>query len=123
RRLRSDLADWPRPLRVADIEAELGGDPRDALRGLLAAPSNIAKDWGSETPTVLAGIATRYGLVAPDGTHDPEALADAFALDLALTEAWDAFGRPGDYPFSSRLPSRAEQRRQQVAFLRNDVLS
>ena len=105
------------------MEAELGGDPRDALRGLLAAPSNIVKDWGSETPTVLAGIATRYGLLAPDGISEPEVLADAFALDLALTEAWDAFGRPSDYPFSSRLPPRVEQRRQQLSFVRNDILS
>ncbi len=122
RRRNIDLADWPRPVRAGDVEAELGGDPRDALRALLAAPSNSLKDWESETPMVLAGIAARFGLAA-DGVDDPESLADSFALELALTEAWDAFGRPSDYPFSSRLPTRAEQRRQQLSFVRNDILS
>lgn len=77
-------AEWPRPLRLSDVEALLGGDPRDALRRLLAAPTNEVKGWGQERPTVLSGVASVFGLKAPKHAEDPETLADAFALDLAL---------------------------------------
>lgn len=116
-------AEWPRPLRLSDVEALPGGDPRDALRRLLAAPTNEVKGWGQERPTVLSGIASFFGLKAPKQPDDPEALADAFALDLALAEAWDAFGRPGDFPYASRLPAKPDLIQRQAAFLRDDVLS
>src|SRR5262249_39235795 len=44
------------------------------------------------------------------------------AAQLALTEAWDAFGRTADFPFRTRLAEREEQRDRSVHFLRNEVL-
>ncbi|MCC7107428.1 MAG: PglZ domain-containing protein, partial [Chloroflexi bacterium] len=113
---------WHRPLRRSDVEASLAGDPRDALRALLVAPANEVRRWGIERPTVLTRIAAEYGLVGPSADAEPDALADAFALNLALAEAWDAFGRPADFPYLSRLPRSAAKRERQVAFLRGDVL-
>ena len=116
-------ADWPQPLRIEDVEAALAGDPRDALRRLLAAPTNEVKRWGDEKCIVLGRIAAEFGLGQLGGTLPPEELADVAAVSLALTEAWEAFGRPHDFPYLSRLPEKLEQRVRQVAFLRDDVLS
>ncbi len=115
--------DWPQPLRTEDVEAALAGDPRDALRRLLAAPTNEVKRWGEEKPIVLARLAAEFGLGQLAETLGPEELADAVAVSLALTEAWDAFGRPANFPYLSRLPERLEHRVRQAAFLRDDVLS
>lgn len=122
---------WPRPLRFSDVEEELGGDPRETLRRLLAAPHNEVRRWGSELPMVLARLVGEYGIslpagkVAPEGSEGPddETLVDAIAVQLALSEAWDAFGQPADFPFLSRLPSRLAHRRRMAAFLRDDVIS
>jgi hypothetical protein len=118
---------WPRPLRKSDVLAALAGDPRDTLRGLLAAPAAEVARWGIDGPLVRERVAQEYGVVAPDETGsdaaaDPEMLADDAALQLALTEAWDAFGRPADFPFLSRLPGSEQQRRQQARFLRDEVI-
>jgi len=116
-------AAWPQPLRLSDVTAALGGDPRDALRGLLAAPANEVQSWGAERELRLGRIAEEYGLSFPPGTDDPEALADRAAASLALAEAWDAFGRPDDFPYLALLPVGVEQRTRAIAFLRDDVLS
>jgi hypothetical protein len=116
-------ADWPQPLRTEDVAAALAGDPRDALRGLLAAPTNEVKRWGEEKAIVLTRVAAEFGIKQLTDTLGPEELADAVAVSLALTEAWEAFGRPPDFPYSSRLPDKLEHRARQVAFLRDDVLS
>lgn len=92
------LEDWPHPLRMSDVQEALGGDPRDALRRLLAAPNNEVKRWGDERNLVLDRIAGQFGLTAPDANATGEEIADAFAGQLALAEAWDAFGRPADFP-------------------------
>lgn len=138
---------WPRPLRTSDVLAGLAGDPRDALRGVLAAPKNEVTRWGAEQAIVLRRIGDEYGLGpaavrSGDDTSrrpsareaataftarvpppDAEELADALAAQLALTEAWDAFGRGDDFPFLSRLPTTEEQRRRTVRLVREDVLS
>lgn len=122
---RRDLppAAWPQPLRLSDVMAALGGDPRDALRGLLAAPANEVRHWDAERALRLARITEEYGISFPPGESDPEALADHAAAVLTLTEAWDAFGRPDDFPYLALLPASAEQRERAIHFLRDDVLS
>jgi hypothetical protein len=122
---RRDLppAAWPRPLRLSDVTTALGGDPRDALRGLLVAPANEVRQWDAERELRLARIAEDYGFAFPLAVGDPEALASHAAAVLALAEAWDAFGRPDDFPYRELLPTSMEQRERAVRFLRDDVLS
>jgi hypothetical protein len=115
-------ADWPQPLRMSDVEVALAGDPRDALRRLLAAPGNEVKRWGQERSTTLGRIDAEFGLAPPADDVEPEQLANEFAVALALTEAWDAFGRPEDFPYLSRLPTRPDHRDRLVTFLREDIL-
>lgn len=112
---------WPSPLTRAVVLDALGGDPRDALRELIAAPSNAVKAWGERAELVLGGIASAFGLERPDDAG-PEEIADAVTVQLALAEAWDAFGRPPDFPFRARLPASEEQRERCARFLRVDVL-
>ncbi|HZC06132.1 MAG TPA: PglZ domain-containing protein, partial [Ktedonobacterales bacterium] len=120
---------WPRPLRADDVRADLAGDPRDTLRELFAAPGPTAHAWTDPTLT-LGRLADEFGLSVPSplpvdayGKLNGHALADELALQLALAEAWDAFGRPDDFPYRERLPRTADQRARQVDFVRNDIMS
>lgn len=117
-----DPAAWPAPLTLEAAVAALGGDPRDALRELIAAPTNALRSWGERRELVLGGIASGFGIRLPEAEPEPEELADAVVLQLALAEAWDAFGRPADFPFRSRLPEGDERRERCARFLREDVL-
>jgi hypothetical protein len=112
---------WPRPLRTSDVMAALAGDPRDTLRQLLAAPANETARWGIDGPLVRERVEKEYGLSMPDD-RDPEALADAIAVQFALAEAWDAFGRPADFPFISRLPRSNRKRDIQARYLREEIV-
>lgn len=123
RQRQTQPTDWPRPLRLDDVRDALGGDPRDALRRLLAAPNNEVRRWGDEAALTLQRIAGEYGLAVPPGGISPEELADSLVVQLALAEAWDAFGRPADFPYLSRLPARLEHRQRLARFLREDVVS
>ena len=124
RMLSTPVADWPKPLTLRDVETALGGDPRDGLLGLLRSPSNELRSWGDERTTVLARMEAEFGLNLPDaGDSDAEPLADEVAIQLALTEAWDAFGRPDDFPYFSRLPQKTEQRNKQTALVRDSILN
>jgi PglZ domain len=115
-------SEWPSPLKESEIVARLGGDARDALRALIAAPTNALKLWGESTQLTLNGITVAYGLTLPTAAASAEEVADGFSVQLALAEAWDALGRPTDFPFSTRLPKSEELRRQAAQFLRSDVL-
>ncbi|MGE5618443.1 MAG: PglZ domain-containing protein [Sphingomonadaceae bacterium] len=129
RMARRDPSSWPRPLRLSDVEEELGGDPRDVLRRLLAAPHNEVKRWGDERAVVLARLVGEYGFTLPETSSekgaaaemDAEPLVDSIVVQLALCEAWDAFGQPRDFPFLSRLPAKEVHRRRMAAFLRDDI--
>ena len=111
-------SDWPQPLRESDVIAVLGGDPRDALRQLLAAPTNALKALEDERDLVFTSIGEYFGLEVP-AVISPEELADSLTVQMALAEAWDAFGRRTDFPFRSRLPEDGEQRNRVVQFARN----
>jgi PglZ domain len=117
-----DPSEWPSPLKESEVLAALGGDPRDRLRSLIAAPKNAMKLWGETAALTLDGIQAAFGLESSAGNATPDELADAAVVQLALVEAWDAFGRPSDFPFRSRLPRRADQRERAIHFLRTDVL-
>lgn len=121
----SALDPWPSPLRASDVLEALGGDPRQRLRAFLAAPVNELRRWeeAQATELVLARISEEFGLSSPEGAWGGEELADAFAIQLALAEAFEAFGEPEDFPYRARLPERVEQRRRAAAFLRQDVLT
>jgi len=121
--LRRPVSEWPSPLKESEVVTALGGDPRDALRALIAAPKNAVKLWGESAALTIGGIQAAYGLGGPRPNASPDELADAFAIQLALAEAWDAFGRPSDFPFRTRLPERVEQRERAARFLRTDVLT
>ncbi len=119
---------WPRPLRADDVRDDLAGDSRDVLRGLFSAPANALRGW-ADPALVLAHLQEEFGLVAPQplptdatGSQDGAALADAFAVQIALTEAWDAFGQPDDFPYREHLPRQAEQRARQVRFVREELI-
>jgi len=120
----TDLAAWPMRLRSSDVLAALGGDPRDHLRALLAAPGNAIRQWqeGQIIDLVLRRIEEDFGLTFPAGDHDPDELADAVVVQLALTEAFHAFGQPGDFPYRDRLPAKREQRQRAATFLREELL-
>lgn len=116
------LSRWPSPLKHTEVVAALGGDPRDALRELIAAPTNAVRLWGERAPLVLAGIESAFGLRIPEGEPDAEELADVLVLQLALAEAWEAFGQPDDFPFRTRVPTPPERCERAARFLRADVL-
>ncbi len=125
-RMRESSPDsWPSPLRLSDVLEALGGDPRQRLRALLAAPGNELRRWeqAQETDLILARLKEEFGLSPPEGAWDGEELADAFAIQLALTEAFEAFGEPQDFPYQPRLPTSPEQRQRAASFLRQDVFA
>jgi len=115
------LDTWPQPVRYSDVEEALAGNPRDTLRRLLAAPNNEVKQW-DDRALVLERITAEYGLASSEGESTPEQLADTFAIQIALTEAWDAFSRPNDFPFLTRLPKKTEHRDRLVLFLREEII-
>jgi hypothetical protein len=123
-RRETDPVTWPAPLRSTDVLAALSGDPREHLRALLAAPANTFRRWQDEQVVELAleRVREEFGLASPEEEPDPEELADAFAIQLALVEAYNVFGEPADFPYWARLPQLAEQRRRAVAFLRDELL-
>ena len=121
-RVTATPSEWPRPLRESDVVGSLGGDPREALRDLVASPRNTMRLWGDETRLTLDGIRDRFGLEVLRGVEDPQEITDAFLVQLALTEAWEAFGRPDDFPFRARLPTREDQRERAARFLGEDIL-
>ena len=75
---------------------------------LITLPAEAVPAWGENAPQVLDRIGQEYGLTT--ASTEPEAMADDMAGGLALTEAWDAFGRGEDFPFSARLPRGPQQR-------------
>lgn len=117
-----DPAAWPRPLRVRDVEEALGGDPRNAVFELLANPTTAISTWGEEAPDVWDRIGTEYGYRPTGSSAEPERLRDEFIGLLALTEAWDAFGQPSDFPFAARLPKGPQQRGRAMRLVREDIL-
>ena len=115
---KNEVARWgvERPLVLERVAAEYGLvlEQGDRAAGGGGTAGNGESPKAKETRTRLEH--------APPPPTDPEELADRLVVQLALAEAWDAFGRPADFPFLARLPDRDEHRRRSVRFLREDVL-
>lgn len=120
RRARRRLDHWPRPLTDAVVREELAGDPRDSVIKLLLDPKAAVLDWGDDREDALERVGATYGLRFGDA--DPESIADDVAVALAVTDAWDVFGRLDDFPFAARLPRGPHQRDRVLALLRSEVL-
>lgn len=114
-------ARWPKPLRVRDVQAALGGDPRDSLRALLSDPQAAVQDWGDRLSVVIERITDSFGLDL-NTPADAESTADEVAVQLALNEAWQAYGQPADFPFLARLPGEDKHRQALAKALREDIL-
>jgi hypothetical protein len=117
------IANWSHPLRADDVADALGGDPRESLRRFLTAPEETLQAWGDRKRLILERASVEYGLTAPGPAASSATLDDAFLVQLALCEAWEAFDRPADFPHLSRLPAGVGQRLRCAAFLRDDLLS
>lgn len=120
RRAHRRLDDWPRPLTESAVRDDLAGDPRDSVIQVLLDPSAAISTWGDDRHDVLERIGTTYGLRFE--VVDPESIADEVAVSLAVTDAWDVFGRLDDFPFAARLPRGPQQRERVLALLRSDLL-
>jgi gamma-glutamyl phosphate reductase len=57
------------------------------------------------TAEFLAAVQERYGFVHP--TPSPAEWLQAFVATLALTETFQGYGEPADFPFADRLPPLA----------------
>jgi hypothetical protein len=115
------LSGWPSPLRRADVEQELGGDPRQQLRRLIIDADGALAAWDANVGAVLGGIREAFSLeLGPDA--GPGKMADEAAVQLALAEAWQALGEAAEFPFAARLPGDVQHRRALASFLRNEIL-
>ncbi|MGI8552531.1 MAG: hypothetical protein ACR2PL_17345, partial [Dehalococcoidia bacterium] len=115
-------ADWPQPLRLADVKHDLGGEPRDEVRRLLREPEPAVAAWGDEAPIVLERLRETLGIELRPLT-DPDRMADETCAVLALAEAWSVAGEAGDFPFLDRLPGTLKQRRALATLLRDEILA
>lgn len=116
-----DVGDLPEHLRESDVVGVLGGEATSAIVDLLLDPERAFRTWADDAPDVLDRVRDRFGLAIP-ANLPPEGVADGIAADLALTEAWDAFGRSPDFPFLARLPSSETKRSDVAKFVRHDLL-
>lgn len=112
---------WPRPLRKGDVQALLGGEPRDELKALILAPDRAVAKWGTNAAQVRESLEDMFGLTFSESAT-PSAMADETVVQLALCEAWKAFGEAKDFPFLARLPADEGHRRQLAKCLVVDIL-
>jgi hypothetical protein len=116
----TDPTRWPHPLRVDDVRKRLAGDPVDNALHLIGSPRSAQLEWGERTPEVLRALAQEFGARTPQ--DDTDSQRDGLVTALALTDAWDAFGRRPDFPFAAVLPETDRQREQALQLLRDHVL-
>ena len=117
--VRTDPARWPRPLRPDDVRGRLAGNPTDAALLLIVSPRIAAAQWGERTADVMRALSKEYGV--SESLDTSEYLRSLVAI-LALTDAWDAFGRSDDFPFLAALPASARNRDRSLKLLREHVL-
>lgn len=115
----TDPARWPSPLRVDDVRGRLAGDPTESALLLIASPRTATVEWGERTGDVLRAIRTTFGT---SGGDDAGGVAGSLVTVLALTDAWDTFGRRDDFPFLAALPQADKQRARALKLLREHVL-
>jgi hypothetical protein len=115
-----DPTRWTHRLRVRDLLDAIVGSPRDRLMQLVVLPAEAVSAWGESAAEILDRIGQEYGLTTVSA--EPETMADDLVAGLALTEAWDAYGRGDDFPFAARLPRGPQQRERLLGFIRGDLL-
>ena len=116
----TDPTRWPHPLRVDDVRKRIAGDPVDNALQLIGSPRSAQLEWGERAPEVLRALAREFG--SRTATGDVESQRDGLVSALALTDAWDAFGRRPDFPFMAVLPETDRQRERALQMLRDHVL-
>lgn len=121
RHAHDDPRQLPRPLRPSDVLEDLVGDPAARIVTLITDPRRALAEWGEDRTDILEVLRGRFGLRLDDA--DPEQLVDEAVSALALLEAWDAFGRADDFPFSSRLPRDGRQRQEALGVLRDRIMA
>ncbi len=115
-----DPSRWGHRLRARDLLDAIVGSPRDRLTELVLSPREAVAAWGENASEILDRIGQEYGLTT--ASTDPDAMADEVVSGIALTEAWDAFDRGDDFPFSARLPRGPQQRERLIGVIRHDFL-
>jgi len=113
-----DAAFWQQPMDAQRARELLLGSLDEELLSVLADPvRSVSRLKARElledlSRSVESELAFSAGLA-----DDPEQWADRFTLRLAMTECFEAYGRPEDFPYRSLLPAEALCPRH-LAFLR-----
>ncbi len=99
---------WETQLTPALAQARLLGDVDQTLIELAIDPAARWKDLQDKglASEFLAAVAERYGFSEP--TDSPDAWLRAFVAAVALTETFQGYGEPTDFPFIDRLPPLAQ---------------
>lgn len=98
---------WEVQLTPAIAQNRLLGDADQTLIQLAIDPETTWADLEAKglTAEFLAAVQERYGFVHP--TPSPAEWLQAFVATLALTETFQGYGEPADFPFADRLPPLA----------------
>ena len=98
---------WEAQLTPAIAQNRLLGDADQTLIQLAIDPETTWADLEAKglTAEFLAAVQERYGFVHP--TPSPAEWLQAFVATLALTETFQGYGEPADFPFADRLPPLA----------------
>ncbi len=96
---------WDTPLTPAVAQTRLLGDIDQTLIALATVPEttwNELREHGLDSELMTA-VAERYEFTHP--TEPPAAWVQAFVAIVALTETYQGYDEPEDFPFADRLPS------------------
>ena len=98
---------WEAQLTPAIAQNRLLGDADQTLIQLAIDPETSWAELEAKGLTVefLAAVQERYGFV--HSTASPAEWLQAFVATLALTETFQGYGEPADFPFADRLPPLA----------------
>lgn len=98
---------WEAQLTPAIAQNRLLGDADQTLIQLAIDPETTWAELEAKglTAEFLAAVQERYGFVHP--TPSPAEWLQAFVATLALTETFQGYGEPADFPFADRLPPLA----------------
>lgn len=98
---------WEAQLTPAIAQNRLLGDTDQTLIQLAIEPEATWAELEAKglTTEFLAAVHERYGFEHP--TQAPAEWLQAFVAALALTETFQGYGEPADFPFTDRLPPLA----------------
>jgi hypothetical protein len=98
---------WEAQLTPAIAQNRLLGDADQTLIQLAIDPETTWAELEAKglTAEFLAAVQERYGFVHP--TPSPAEWLQAFVATLALTETFQGYGEPANFPFADRLPPLA----------------